>query len=256
MDRTKTRAQAFRECQEGRADLQAWAKQRSPIIVKAVVEGYTWEQLAEYHVPSNLYDDNNIFGRVLNPVVSYYRTIGSIVHGLENNGFDSWSEIRAGGNNEQTKRKYLKMIEKSPMAVIEMIPFASKKILKITNKKLQELLTTADRMNAYLQKSTNYILTRTDRDAWIICNGGNACETFLMMINTQNKKLEKVIDYKDDKGYSLYLLDGKRVLLFHDFLKRLNGELNSNKQLSVMIFTVLSALGVNATDKYNEHDLG
>lgn len=219
---------------------------------KGELRGYTWEQLAEYHVPSNLYDENNIFGRVLNPVVSYYRTIGSIVYGLENNGFASWSEIRSRGNNEQTKQKYLQMIEKSPMAVIEMIPFASKKILKITNKKLQELLTTEDRMNVYLQKLTNYILTKTDEDTWIICNGGNACETFLMMINTQNIPLEKVIDYKDEKGYSLYLMDGKKVLLFHDFLKRQNGKLNSNKQLSAMIYTVLSVLGIDATNKYND----
>ncbi|WP_379130999.1 hypothetical protein [Paenibacillus sp. sgz500958] len=213
------------------------------------LNGYTWGQLAEYHVPSNIYDENNVFDEVL--LGHYYRNIGSIVNGLENNGYVAWSEWNKG-NNKQKKLKYLKMIENSPMAVIEMIPFASKKILTITNEKMHELLSIENRMDKYFHKLTHYILTKTEDNAWIICNGQNVCEAFLMMLNIENKKLEKVIDYKDDKGYSLYLMGGKRVLLFHDFLKRNNGKLNSNKQLSAMMYTVLTSLGIDATDIYND----
>lgn len=213
--------------------------------------GYTWEELADYHIPYNLYEDRHVFDRVLDPVVPYYRTIGSIIHGLESRRFLSWSEIRNRKNHEEIKREYLQMIGQSPMAVIEMIPFASKEILNITNNDLHRLLIIENRMNVYFQKLMNYILTKVHEEAWIICNGKNACETFLMMLDTQNKKLEKIIDYKDEKKYSLYLLDGKRVLLCHEFLRRTNGQLNSNAQLSALVYTVLTALGIEATDKYN-----
>lgn len=176
--------------------------------------------------------------------------VGSIVHGFESKGFISWSKMRNRENNEKIKQRYLQMIEKSPMAVIEMIPFASKEILNITNEDLQKLLTVENRMNVYFQKLMNYILTKVDDEAWIICNGKNACETFLMMLGTQNIKIEKIIDHKDENGYSLFLPDGKRILLCHEFLRRFNGKLNSNAQLSAMVYTVLTALGIEATDTY------
>ncbi|MNC25474.1 hypothetical protein D3C75_735630 [compost metagenome] len=52
----------------------------------------TWEELAEYHTPSDLYGDN-IFGRLLGapgPVVPYYRNVGMLINSLERREFVSW----------------------------------------------------------------------------------------------------------------------------------------------------------------------
>lgn len=204
----------------------------------------TWEELAEYHTPSNLYG-NNTFTRVLSGKVSkYYQNIAVLINSLNEGRFIKWSEFRNGDDKEKTREKYLNMIETSSIAVAELIPFASEKFGAVSKKNLEKLLNEESRILKYLHTLITLIQEKTYDDGWIICNGKNACEAFQIILGTEGfkKDLNIILDMKEVGKYSLHYLDGKKVLMLHEFLRRQNGALNSNEQIENMINKVISSL--------------
>jgi hypothetical protein len=213
----------------------------------------TWEQLAEYHTPSNLHG-NNIFGRVLGdpgPVVPYYRNVGLLINSLEQRKFVSWPEFRNGGSHADTKKKYVRLIEQSPLAVVELIPFASEKF-SLSRGGLEELLHNEVRINNYLLKLTDLILNQSARGAWIICNGNDACNAFRNILELLNISCSTPVHILPEKKYSYHSVNGKNVLMLHEFLKRRGGALNSNEQIRQMLEHVIKLSSVPEDEDKDE----
>ncbi|QHW33170.1 hypothetical protein GZH47_21880 [Paenibacillus rhizovicinus] len=199
----------------------------------------TWEELADYHVPTNLYGDN-IFDRVLLPNVAYYRRVGTLVHSLEERRYIKWPDFRKGLNAEQTKEKYRQMIDKTPIGVAEVIPFASKKI-SLGDKALENLMAVSSEYRNYLKALLELIVSNTTEDAWIICNGSGACQAFEEIMRLESKPLKNWISESEVKKYALYTFKGKKVLMLYQFLNIMNGALNSHGQIGAMIEDVIQA---------------
>lgn len=200
----------------------------------------TWEALAEYHNPKNLEGDH-IFNRVLGDpgaVVPYYRNLGLLMNSLEKRKFVSWSDFRKGSNNAKTKQKYLELISTKPMAVVELIPFASKEF-SLSRDGLDELFRTEVCFKNYLVKLLNLILNESAKDAWIICNGKSASEAFIDILKIMDVNFETPVEIPREKKFSFHIIEGKKVLMLHEFLRRRGGVLNTNQQIKEMIEIVV-----------------
>lgn len=196
-----------------------------------------WEHLEEYHEPIDMKSEN-IFNRVLSGgVVPYYRKVAIIINSLLKSRVIMWKEFKDGASNEVMKERYIELIKKHPIAIAELIPFASKNISTIPTKKLEKLMFNDTKIRNYVSKLVDILKLRVQADGWIICNGKNASEAFEMIIKSENYNYEILLNKKETKKYSLYLFEGKKVLLLYHFV-RSRGALNSKQQIGEMIDSV------------------
>ncbi|WP_217592116.1 hypothetical protein [Cohnella sp. GbtcB17] len=198
----------------------------------------TWEELAKYHTPSALSGDH-IFNRVLSPtVVPYYRRIGILIHSLEMERYVRWSEFREGLRGKPAiTEKYIQMIEKTPIGVAELIPFASKKI-SVDEDKLKRLINEVDEYRSYLRALLDTILTDTTDDGWIICNGKGACSAFEVILNNESD-VTTLISASDGRKYAFHIYKGKKVLMLYHFLNTQGGAFNTHIQIQDMLDDVI-----------------
>jgi hypothetical protein len=131
----------------------------------------------------------------------------------------------------------MKMIEKTPIGVAELIPFASKEI-SVDEGNLKRLLNEVDEYRHYLQALMDTILTDTTDDGWMICNGKGACSAFEVILNNESD-VRTLIRADDGRKYAFHIYKGKKVLMLYHFLNAQGGAFNTHIQIQDMIEDVI-----------------
>ncbi|WP_339236258.1 hypothetical protein MKX40_22285 [Paenibacillus sp. FSL R5-0517] len=204
-------------------------KESNKTIIEKEFAGDTWE---EY---SSFYNSDGVFKHVALPIGKYYREITPLATSLIEKEYISWLDFKLP-SKEETSKKVIKALEN--FCAAEFVPFHSHKF-KSSSSKIEELFDTIPQFKKYLTLLLETIHDSLTDDGWIVCNGSDSCNTFLDMIEKNEKlgSLKLIKDLKQARGYSFYYWGNRRVILLHHFYAAAGKglKLSSNVEKKFMI---------------------
>jgi hypothetical protein len=190
--------------------------------------GDTWEEYADF------YTSDRVLKLVLSQRSKYVLNKISIIESLKQGKYVSWPEFKEDLSEEQIQEKAKSLL--SLFMGVECIPFHSK-TFNLGMSELNKLLNQVPEYACYIQKLFETIVASTENDAWIICNGANACNTFKKLVNSNESfgKLTMIKDESTTRAYSFHKWNNRKVIFWHHQLGAYGLRLTSHDNKRRMI---------------------